>query len=364
MSVLFNKVLVSREAGSLIPSLNLDKVSITDMVINSIKLDSGDTKLWRVPVEGVNGTYYEEKSEPIVSNPDNLPLIPNNAWSTETQLYANFNGDLEAGPMSFYGAEIDGMAIRRSSNRDNFSKWEDIKIINDITNVVNEDNEYSFKDRNIESGVWYLYAIQPMSKGDRGSLFRSVKRAVIYDSAYLLGENGKQLNLKFDTSVSSYKRNIKESRVETIGSKYPFITRNANVDYIEFPITGLITHFMDESKEFAPRAELFVDDEFADSTIDLTLDYDALYRAYDINDYNNTTLEREFREKVHDFLLDGNPKLFKSPKHGNVLVRLMDVNLSPREDINGGMVYNFSCNAIQIDDATIENLEKYNIQKR
>ena len=42
----------------------------------------------------------------------------------------------------------------------------------------------------------------------------------------------------------------------------------------------------------------------------------------------------------------------------------MDVSLSPREDINGGMVYNFSCNAIQIDDATIENLEKYNIQKR
>ena len=356
MAVPFNGVLVSREAGSLMPSMTLDRVKISDCTINTIKLDSGDMKITK--------DDSGETSTPIVSNPANLPLIHNGAWSLETELYANFNGDLEAGPLSFYGKEIDGMAIRRSSNRDGFSKWEDIKILPNVQNIVDKNNEYYFRDRMIESGIWYMYAIQPMSGVERGSLFKSKQRAVIYDSAFLLGEGGRQLNLKFDTTISSLKRNIRESRIETIGSKYPFVTRNANVDYREFPLSGLITHFMDESEEFAPRADMFLDDEFSDISLDLSADYDALYRANGLNGYNNTTLEREFRNKVHEFLTDGKPKLFKSPKSGNMLVRLLDVNLSSRQDINGGMVYTFSCNAIEIDSTTIDNIDKYNIQKR
>ena len=229
---------------------------------------------------------------------------------------------------------------------------------------MDEKKTYSFADKSIESGIWYKYAIQPISENQRGSMFRVSERAVIYDDVFLVGKDGRQLNLRLDTSISSIKRNIKETRVETIGSKYPFITRNANVNYREFAITGLITHFMDETEEFAPRADLFVLDDFNDSIIDLTPEYKALYRAHGLTDYNNTTLEREFRKRVHDFLVDGEPKLLKSPKVGNFLVRLMDVNLSSREDINGGMVYTFSCNAIEIDDNTVENLDKYNIQKR
>lgn len=356
MAIPINGVLVSREAGSLMPSMVLDRVEVSDCIINTLKLDSGDNKI----TKDVSGQH----STPILPNPANLPIIHNGAWSLETEFYANFNGDLEAGPLSFYGKEIDGMAIRRSSNRDNFSNWEDIKVVENIQNVVDQNNEYSFKDRMIESGIWYMYAIQPMSGIERGSLFKSVKRAVIYDSAFLLGENGRQLNLKYDTTISSFKRTIKETRVETIGSKYPFVTRNANVDYKEFPISGLITHFMDESEEFAPRANMFVDDEYSEQSFDLSPDYEALYRAYGLNNYNNTTLEREFRNKVYDFLMDGKPKLFKSPKEGNILVRLLDVNLTPKQEVNGGMIYNFSCTAVEIDSATIENIEKYNIQKR
>lgn len=356
MAVPFNRVLVSREAGSLMPSMLLDSLTVSNCVINTIKLDSGDIK--------INKDDSGEHRTPIVSNPANLPIIHNGAWSLETELYANFNGDLEAGPLSFYGKEIDGIAVRRSSNRNNFTKWEDIKIIKDIKNMVDYNAEYSFSDKTIESGIWYMYAIQPMAGSERGSLYKAPIRAAIYDSAFLVGDSGRQLKLIYDTTVSSVKRNIKETRVETLGSKYPFITRNANIDYKEFSLSGLITHFMDETKDFAPRAELFVEDEFQGFAVDMSAEYDALYRANGLNDYNNTTLEREFREKVHDFLVDGKPKLFKSPKEGNIIVRLMDVNLTPKQEINGGMVYNFTCTAVEIDDFSIENLEKYNIQKR
>lgn len=353
MAVILNGVMVSRETGSLLPSSSLDKLKVSDCVINTAKLDSGQLQI------NSNGII------PILPNKDNLPLSPSNAdWSTKTELYANFNGDLEGGPTSLSGQEIDSIAVRRSSNRDNFSKWDDIKIIEDIEEVINEDNEYSFKDRAIESGVWYVYAIQPRSKTYRGSLYKTKKHAIIYDSAFLLGADGRQLNLKYDTVVSSIKRNIKETKVETIGSKYPFVTRNANTDYREFSLNGLITHFMDESEEFAPKAELFIEDDFKDGFMDMTYNYNQLYENNGINDYNNTTLEREFREKVEEFLTDGNPKLFKSPKVGTILVRLMDVNLNAKQDVNGGMIYNFSCTAIEIDSYTIDNLDKYNIQKR
>ena len=358
MAIPLNGVMVSRVTGSLMPALAMNALRVSDCIVNTIKIDSGDKKIIRTDLG-------ETKKVPIVSNPENLPIIHNGAWSLETELYANFNGDLEAGPLSFYGKTIDGVAVRRSSNRDNFSKWEDIKILRDIRkNNDNIDKIYNLEDKTIESGIWYKYAIQPMSGYQRGSLYKTLEKSVIYDSAFLVGLDGKQLNLKFDTTVTSLKRNIKEARVETIGSKYPFITRNASVDYREFPIAGLITHFMDDTKEFAPRAEMFVEDQFADELVDMTPEYDALFRAHGLNDYNNTTLEREFREKVHNFLVDGQPKLFKSPKVGNVLVRLMDVNLSSRQDINGGMVYTFSCTAVEIGEASIDNFDKYNIQKR
>lgn len=358
MGIVFNGVLASRETGSLMPALAVDGLKISDCTINAIKIDNGDQKITKDELTGF------EKKEPIVSNPKNLPLIKNGAWSLETELYANFNGDLEAGPLSLYGQEIDGMAIRRSSNRDNFSYWEDVKILNNIKRTVDDDHMYYFSDKNIESGVWYKYAIQPISQTTRGGLSKIAEKSVIFDDAFLVGKDGKQLNMRYDFSTSSIKRNIKESRIETIGSKYPFITRNSNVDYKEFSITGLITHFMDETEDFAPRAELFIFDEFNDSIVDMTPEYRALFREYGINNKNNTTLEREFRKKVHEFLTDGSPKLFKSPKVGNALVRLMDVNLASREDINGGMVYTFTCTAVEIGEASIENLDKYGIQKR
>jgi hypothetical protein len=44
-----------------------------------------------------------------------------------------------------------------------------------------------------------------------------------------------------------------ESKVDTIGSKYPFVFRNGNVGYKEFPISGLISFLTDENKLFIPE---------------------------------------------------------------------------------------------------------------
>jgi hypothetical protein len=45
--------------------------------------------------------------------------------------------------------------------------------------------------------------------------------------------------------ISSFKTHLLESKVDTMGSKFPFYFRNGNVDYKEFPISGLISYQMD-----------------------------------------------------------------------------------------------------------------------
>ena len=168
---------------------------------------------------------------------------------------------------------------------------------------------------------------------------------------YLLAE-GQQIKIKFDPNISSFKRQVSESKVDTIGSKYPFIKRNGATDYRTFPISGTISHFMDENNFFTSKEEIF-----GESLI--------LYDKYNwknrITDYNNYIYERKFRELVSDFLHKNNVKLFRSATEGNILVKLMDINFTP-EAVLGGYIYHFNCTAYEIDECNQTNIDFYNIQ--
>ena len=360
MSTVFNKVVALRDAGSLVPATKFDKVIISDCTIGAVKIDRGHKQILKNERDEIYVT------EDILPDPHNLPVSnKRDDWSINTEFFALFDGDLEAGPLSFYGNDIDAIMVRRTSNRKGYAEWEDLKLIDNVKDKIDEDFNYSFDDKTVESGIMYTYGIQPISGKGRGSLYKGMLSAVIYEDIFLVGEGGRQLKVRFNPSVSSVRTNIKEARVETIGSKYPYITRNGNVGYKEFPLSGTITHFMDTTEEFAPRAELFIEDELAGliENVDMTAMYDAMYNSHGMNDMNNEILEREFRDKVVAFLQDGKPKLFKSPTEGVMIVRLMDVNLTPNQQL-GRMIYDFSCNVVEVDKYTLDNLDKYGIQER
>jgi hypothetical protein len=61
-----------------------------------------------------------------------------------------------------------------------------------------------------------------------------------------LYDGKRQLKIRFNPGVSSFKNDILESKQDTIGGRYPFIFRNGNVKYKEFPVTGLISYLMDD----------------------------------------------------------------------------------------------------------------------
>ena len=57
-----------------------------------------------------------------------------------------------------------------------------------------------------------------------------------------LTDGEKQLKIKYDPKVSSFKDTILESKTDTIGGQYPFFFRNGWVRYKEIPISGLISY--------------------------------------------------------------------------------------------------------------------------
>lgn len=244
------------------------------------------------------------------------------------------------------------ICIRRSSQEDNFATWEDITIFTVKEKDLNGlDIIY---DYTIESGVWYKYGIQSItSDGERGVLIEisnPVQR--LFNYSFLLGQDNKQLKLQFNNTMSTFKHQLYDSKTDTIGSQYPFIARNAAVNYRTFPIAGLISFQMDENFTFLQNGKK---DIYKYSSIVSLFDDYAKNNNRLIYDY---TYERDFRELVTAFLQDGKPKLFKSPTEGNIIVRLMDVSFTPNQSLDR-MLYSFTSNAHEIDDNTMRNYIKY-----
>lgn len=247
---------------------------------------------------------------------------------------------------------VGNITIRRTSSESNFTIWEDVH-----TESFEENSklDYTWYDYTIKSGIYYKYIAQRRSSvGNRGIAIHAEGEPfmMLFDDMYLTGGDG-QLNIRFDPSVSSFKRTVSESRTDTIGSKYPYIKRNGYVEYRQFPIGGTITHLMDPSHLITSREEIFRDS--LDNYTEFNKDKNVR-----IDNFNDWTYEREFREKVMDFLYANKVRLFRSATEGNILVKIMDINLTPNSTL-GRRIYSFTATAYEVDAATIKNYDKYGI---
>ena len=233
------------------------------------------------------------------------------------------------------------IVLSRSSYETNFSKWDDIISFTFDGEVISR----YYKDNTFESDIYYKYRIQEIQANNRRSIAdvtpTPIKRSLEY--AFLSGENGRQIKLTYDLTVSSMSYNIEDTVMNTIGSKYPYIVRNSPTGHKTFPLNGLISFQMDEF--FINDSELFG----AETPQELRADK----RAY------NAFRERKFRDGVLSFLQDGKAKLFRTATEGNLIIRLTNVQTSPNQTLSR-LIYNFSSDAIEIDDNTIENYKNYN----
>lgn len=259
--------------------------------------------------------------------------------------------------------------LSRTYKRDGVQIKEKLKKIN-LAYDMSIKNPYN--DYTIEHGIKYKYIIErinnagvyslpisaklgpvPMSPAEQAAAQnRPTEISASFEDAFLY-DGKRQLRIRYNPKISSFKKDVLETKTDTIGGKFPFIFRNGSVSYKEFPISGLISRlenecFESESSKPAPKRESTVSSSSVDS-----------YSLTDLSD-ENIRAERQFKMEVLDFLTDGKPKLFRSPTEGNYLVRLMNTSLTP-EDTLGRMLHTFSCTAYEIGECDYDTLLSYGI---
>ena len=250
----------------------------------------------------------------------------------------------------------------RSDEKENFKIWHPLVEISLSQTGITQDNPYLlWRDFSVEQGYNYTYAM--MQINDSGRYSTKKKADSIYadfEDAFLFDGN-KQLRIRFDPKVSSFKVTVQESKTDTIGGKYPIIQRNGYTNYKEFPISGLISHLSDPNGYFNKGIAELKEIDNATVSTDTTDALDGFNYTTNLNG-KNVQLERRFKLEVLNWLNNGEPKLFRSPTEGNYLVRLLGVSLSPVDNL-GRMLHNFSCTAYEIDEATPEKLKQHDIIK-
>ncbi len=230
--------------------------------------------------------------------------------------------------------------ISRADSSDNYSVWEEMFR---FTLRKENPNKELFKDFTVEQGIVYQYALtQYNSEGLYSNKLYSEKVLADFEDMFLF-DGKRQLKVRFNSNVSSFKNDFLESKVDTIGGQYPFIFRNGTVKYKEFPISGLLSYLADDQEFFIDKSKLGQVEFYG---TDLTSD--------------NVRAERKFKLEALEWLSNGEPKLFRSPTEGNYFVRLNNVSLSPNAQ-TGRMIHTFSATAFEIGEASLENLRAHDM---
>lgn len=216
-------------------------------------------------------------------------------------------------------------------------KWEEI-VKFDFSETLDTDF-IIWKDYSVKQGTQYVYSIQKYIN-EKWSQRKTTDSITPDFEDIFLTDGKRQLKIKYNPKVSSFKNVILEQKTDTIGGKYPFIFKNNSVNYKEIPISGLISYLSDNDG-------LFINNDSQE-------EFDTSLSS------NNVTKEREFKLEVLDWLNNGKPKIFRSPTEGNYVVRIMNVSLSPETAI-GRMLHSFTATAYEIMDNNFDNLVKNNL---
>lgn len=292
------------------------------------------------------------------------------------------------------------LVLKRSSSEDNFTIWEDLQYFSyDKPKEIEQD---FYIDYLVQDGVGYKYQFVledaegrrginkniPTHQNDWRHTIEAGKDKIIFsdiDFLSLIGDDTEHINIKLNPNVSNFQYTVVESKTDTLGSQYPFIRRNGDTYYRQFSLSGTISHFWNEENKnewLAPQ--IMMNDSIVSDTEDTTLiDTYAMKKETFIfkghennfinyyndeslgkrsNAYNDFLLEQKYREWVMKFLYENKVRLYRSKTEGNILVKLMNITLSPKNEL-GRMVYDFSATAYEVDEYSYENCIKHHIHK-
>lgn len=229
-----------------------------------------------------------------------------------------------------------------------------------------------YTDFTVENEVGYNYFLYIENAfGQRGNPLKCSEIKVGFENFFLL-DHGRQLKIKYNPEIKSFKRTLLTTKQDTLGGKYPIILQNGMTDYIEFPIGGLISlhaeydgfsYFLNKDLNALDDQNNNYQRKIHEKTEKPYINCKEIQNKENFNlnlISNNIRLEKEYRDKVEQFLNNGNYKLFRSPTEGNYIVGLIQISLTPNQQL-GRLISTFSAQAYEVAEYSIENLHFHQI---
>lgn len=167
-------------------------------------------------------------------------------------------------------------------------------------------------------------------------------------NSLFLADSEQTIEIRYDPKVSSFKYVVSESLTQTLGRAYPFVRRNGDTYYRKFNITGLISARVEQSSSTIMDSVTTGDSDTHTETGNQT------FASFE----DEIKTEKQYRDALISFLYNGKAKVFSSFTEGEMIVRLMNVSLSPKQEL-GRMIYSFSAEVVEIADFTADNISKY-----
>ena len=241
--------------------------------------------------------------------------------------------------------------LSRASEEGNYLDWEKLLTFKIISQFP---SRRLWRDFTAQQGKKYKYSIQQFN--DDGLYSSRIISNVVFsdfEDAFLY-DGERQLKIRYNPKIGNVKTNLLETKADTLGSKYPFFFRNGKVNYKEFTISGLLSYLEDDNFFFITKEELnLVTKELhRHSTV-------AENEEFNDSVGENIWRERLFKNKVLDWLNNGQPKIFRTPYEGNFIVRMMKTTLNPENRL-GRLLHTFNGTAYEVADYSYDNLIKHN----
>lgn len=189
-------------------------------------------------------------------------------WDYNTLFDADFRDSLVAGNVSYMLSQISAMRVKRRKKGE--YRW---VLMFEVP--INKESDLVFDkyDRYAANDTEYEYALVPVLNGREGYLNPSTIKTKFYGCFIL--EKDKGFSTDLDVKRGTIVRNKPANVVTTLSGRYPYIVSNGDTDYESGTFSMM----------FLPKA--------------------------DNQDYTKEGA-MEYRERVKDFLNDGEPKIIKT----------------------------------------------------
>lgn len=351
-----------------------------------------------------------EYSDLIFSPVWDFNWVTVNSYGQQVNLLPELHED---GQLKITISHADGLGpgylyIKRATSLDNFKKWELIKCTSFVADQGLNLSD-TVVDTTLGSLVRYKYACQ--YRIQRGGWTRTdVSQEIFYPEFHdiLISRGNRQLAIRYNGQIGSITPVVNRVKIDTLGGRYPKFAENAQLNYKQFQLSGLIVAEEDYNRKFLNDLDFKEDIDYYDEKMDGTyllrndtfpkeswnstsygtyasdirtalspgqaatktqqkkletklgkkaqelhnvsqVEMTRAMWTHDMYPTNNWWWERLFREEAIKWLNDGEPKLFRSMTEGNMVVMLMGIQLTPNVQL-GRRIYNFSATVYEVAD--------------